>query len=411
MKKTSEFSVNLQQMVVAIENSVSLVGMNDTNHGKRVGYIALQIANHLGFSEEKKASIFELGLLHDCGVSSDTVHTNLVNQFDWEESHKHSDIGHNLLKEFEPLAHLAIPIRYHHTHWDKLKDIDIPLNEKRLANLIFIADRVDVSASSFYGRDILLHADNIKETIQKKNGTLFDPELVDGFFAASHPEAFWISLEDRHITRFAWDMGECGYEKKLKLDDLKQLAKIFSYLVDQKSSFTAQHSFRVAQLARHLAGRCALPAHDIDKIEVAGYLHDIGKLHVPDAILNKPGSLTEPERSIINQHSYETYEILRTINGLEEIAKWAAYHHENSLGTGYPFHPSVLEFSVPARIIAVSDVFQALVQDRPYRKGMKIKEVFKILHEMSKEGKLDETIVQAATEDAEQCYNVAKGES
>jgi putative nucleotidyltransferase with HDIG domain len=411
MKKTSEFCVNLQQMVVAIENSVSLVGMNDTNHGKRVGYIALQIANHLGFSEEEKSFIFELGLLHDCGVSSDTVHTNLVNQFDWEDAHKHSDIGYNLLKEFEPLAQLAIPVRYHHTHWDKLKNINIPLNEKRLANLIFIADRVDVSASSFYGRDILLHADNIRETIQKKSGTFFDPELVEGFFAASLPEAFWISLEDRHITRFTWDMGNCGYEKKLKLDDLKQLAKIFSYLVDQKSSFTAQHSFRVAQLARHLAGRCELTAHDIDKIEVAGYLHDIGKLHVPDSILNKPGSLTAPERSIINQHSYETYEILRTINGLEEIAKWAAYHHENSLGTGYPFHPSVLEFSVPARIIAVSDVFQALVQDRPYRKGMKIKEVFKILYEMVKEGKLDETIVQTVTEDAEQCYNVAKGES
>ncbi len=410
MNGNTQIYVDLKQMVVAIESAVDLVGMNDTNHGKRVGYIALQIANYLGFSEDEKLFIFELGLLHDCGVSSNVVHNNLVNQFDWGESENHCRIGYDLLKNFKPLSQLAIPILYHHTPWKELKNTDIRSKEKRLANLIFLSDRVDVTAAAHYGRDILLHIADIKEFIQNKKETFFDPELIEGFMAISTPEAFWISLEDRHISRFAWDMGTRGYAKKMGMRDLKKLAKIFSFIVDQKSSFTAQHSSGVAQLARYLAEKQGLTAIETDKIEIAGYLHDIGKLHVPDCILDKPGPLTVSERSIINHHSYETYEILRPIKGFEDISKWAAYHHENCIGSGYPFHPPLLEFSLPARIIGVADVFQALVQDRPYRKGMKVKQVLKTLNEMSQEGKLDRMIVETAVKDAEQCYNIAKGE-
>lgn len=404
-------SVDLSQMVVAIETAVSLVGMNDTNHGKRVGYIALQMAHHLGLSDEEKLFTFQLGLLHDCGVSSDSIHRQLVNQFDWEESHKHSEIGYNLLKDFNPLKQLAIPIRYHHTRWDKLKQIDISFMEKRMANLIFLADRVEVKASPFYGHEILFHVDEIKQGIQAHNETFFDPELVDSFIAASFPEAFWLSLETRHITRFAWDMSNHGNEQKLSMDELKQLAKIFSYIVDQKSTFTAEHSLGVAKLCRHLAEKFGLTAEESNKLEVAGYLHDVGKLHVPDGILDKKGPLSALERAIINQHSYETYEILRPIKGLEEIAQWAAYHHEGCTNTGYPFHPTLEKFSLHARIVAVADVFQALVQDRPYRKGMETSKVIDTLNEMSQDGQLDPSIVETVVKDVDQCFKLAIGKS
>lgn len=410
MTKTKELSIDLRQMVSAIANAVELVGMNDTNHGKRVGYMALQIANYLGFSETEKSFVFELGLLHDCGVSSDAVRTHIINQFDWEDAHKHSEIGYQLLKDFQLLARLAVPIRYHHTRWDNLKNMDIPSAEKRLANLIFLADRIDVSSVAFYGQGILVHVANIREMIENKKGTFFDPTLVDAFLAVSSPEAFWLSLEDRHITRYAWDMSNLGYEEKLRLDDLKHLAMIFSYIVDQKSPFTAQHSYGVARLSRYLAQKHGLVKQDLDEIEVAGYLHDVGKLYVPDNILEKPGPLTDLERSVINQHSYETFEILRPIKGLEEIAKWAAFHHENFAGTGYPFHPPIQELSVQARIVAVSDVFQALVQNRPYRMGMDIQQALKVLKEMSEAGKLDAMIVQIVNDNAEACMKTAKGE-
>ena len=407
MRESNKISVDLRQMVVAIESAVGLVGMNDTNHGKRVGYIALQIANHLGFPEEDKTLVFELGLLHDCGVSSDFVHNKLVNQFDWEDSHSHCDLGYHLLKDFEPLARLANPIRHHHTHWSKLQNFDLTSLEKRLANLIFLADRVDVSSAAFYGKDILLRVPDITELIKGKSGTFFDPELIEAFLDISSYEAFWISLEERHVIRYAWDMSHLGYEKKLSFNDLKRLARIFSYIVDQKSAYTAQHSYGVAQLARYIAQKYQMTEMEVDEIEVAGYLHDVGKLYIPDSILKKPGPLTSPERAVIKQHSYETYEILRPIKGLENIAKIAAYHHDNCLGTGYPFHPPKTELSLAARIIAVSDIFQALVQDRPYREGMDINQVVSILKEMSDEGKLDNTVVQNVIEDAEGCFKVA----
>lgn len=408
MNKISKIYVDLRQMVAAIENAVSLVGMNDTNHGKRVGYIALQMANHLGFTDEEKSFVFELGLLHDCGVSSEYIHNNLTNQFDWEGSQLHCDTGYTLLKDFKPLSKLATPIRYHHTHWNRLKTLPLSDMDKRMANLIFLSDRVDVTAAAFLNSDILVHTDDIKDVIRIKTNDFFDPELVECFINVSSTEAFWLSLEDRHINRFAWDMANLGFERKLSMDELKHLSEIFAYIIDQKSAFTARHSFGVAKTARYLAEQVGLTDFETDKVEVAAYLHDIGKLHVPDAILEKPGKLTRFEQACMNQHSYETYEILRQVNGLEDIAEWAAYHHENCKGTGYPFHPPQAKLTIHARIIAVADVFQALIQDRPYRKGMQIDQVLNILTRMSDEEKLDRQIVETVLKNAATVYKIAR---
>jgi len=93
---------------------------------------------------------------------------------------------------------------------------------------------------------------------------------------------------------------------------------------------------------------------------------------------------------------------------LEDIARWAAYHHERLNGTGYPFHPSEKELSIEARIIAVADTFQALAQDRPYRSGMELNQVLKILDEFVEKGKLDRSIVNHAKKHAPKCYAIAK---
>jgi HD-GYP domain-containing protein (c-di-GMP phosphodiesterase class II) len=116
MKKnhSNEFEIDLRQMILAIEDAVSLVGMNDTNHGKRVGYIACQLGTELGLSESQRQYLFDLGLLHDCGVSTQQMHASLVNYFDWNDAHIHCEIGYDLLKNFKPLAHFATPILYHH---------------------------------------------------------------------------------------------------------------------------------------------------------------------------------------------------------------------------------------------------------------------------------------------------------
>ena len=402
-------TIDLRQMILAIETAVSLVGMNDTNHGKRVGFIATQLGQRLGFSEPDLQFAFELGLLHDCGVSTEQMHASLVNHFDWIDAHIHCEIGSRLLRDFAPLARFATPILHHHTPWERLKTLGLPVQVARMANLAFLADRVDVLGAMHYSSDILLARKEIARSIAGHAGTYFDPRLVDAFVELERSEAFWIALEDRHITRYAWDMGLFESRVPLTLEHLRQLSLILSYVVDQKSPFTARHSVRVADVARYLAAAYGLSPEQCAKVEVAGLLHDLGKLHTPDRILEKPGPLDEAERSIMDQHSYETYEILRHIRGLGDIARWAAYHHEGMDGTGYPFHPRKEDLATEARILAVADVFQALVQDRPYRRGMELAQILPILEGMGAKGKLDPLVVDLARDRAEECLCIAKG--
>ena len=411
MSTFSKLEIDLRQMIIAIETAVSLVGMNDTNHGKRVGYIASQLGYQLGFNDQAIQFSFDLGLLHDCGVSTEQMHSHLVNQFDWCDAHIHCGIGYRLLKDFEPLSGFAIPILYHHTPWEKLNRLDVSIQDTRMANLIFLADRVDVLAAGHYETDILLAREEIVKSVTNYKGTYFDPEIVNAFHQVEKSEAFWIALQDRHITRYTWDMSQFESSKLLSISQLKQLSLILAYIVDQKSPFTAQHSVGVASLARYIASSLGLLSEQCEKIEIAGLLHDLGKLHIPDHILGKPGPLSDIERAIMNQHSYETYEILRHIKGLEDIACWAAFHHEGLNGVGYPFHPHQKELSIESRIIAVADIFQALVQDRPYRSGMPLNKVIDILDEFASSGKLDQNIVDHAKKHGEECFEIAKGNS
>lgn len=409
MSSSSELNIDLRQMIIAIETAVSLVGINDTNHGKRVGYIASQLGHHMGFSDQDIQFSFELGLLHDCGVSTEQMHSSLVNHFDWINAHIHCEIGYRLLKDFEPLSKFATSILYHHTPWNQLRNSDISAQDARMANLIFLSDRIDVMAAPHYKTDILLARKDITQSIAQYAGTYFDPLFVNAFQDVEKSEAFWIALVDRNIIRYAWDMGQIESHASLSLFQLRQLSLIMAYIVDQKSPFTAQHSVRVADLAKYLATAYGLSSEQCQKIEIAGLLHDLGKLNTPDNILEKPGQLDDIERSIMNHHSYETYEILRHITGLGEVAHWAAYHHEGLNGGGYPFHPSVRDLSTEARILAVADVFQALVQDRPYRKGMLLPKVIDILEESANSGKLDQGIVKLAQKFGKECFEICKG--
>lgn len=175
--------------------------------------------------------------------------------------------------------------------------------------------------------------------------------------------------------------------------DLKRLAVIFARIVDAKSPFTAEHSVGVSRLARFLAERLGVSAENCEKLEIAGLLHDLGKLRVPDEILDKPGRLDKRERKIINTHSYETFQILRNIHGFEEITRWAAYHHEEPDGSGYPFHLKADAMPLEARILRVADIFQAMVQIRPYRQGLSDAEVTTFMRDLSAAGRVDANIV------------------
>jgi HD-GYP domain-containing protein (c-di-GMP phosphodiesterase class II) len=163
----------------------------------------------------------------------------------------------------------------------------------------------------------------------------------------------------------------------------------------------------VAQLAGHLAGRMGFPEDGLAQVEIAGLMHDVGKLCVPDEIVEKPARLTPVEFSVMERHSFETYQILRHVPGLETIAEWAAFHHEALNGHGYPFRHKGERLSMEARIVAVADVFQALAQERPYRGAQPAGEISGILDDFVDKGVLDGDVVAVATEDLDASWSAA----
>lgn len=192
------------------------------------------------------------------------------------------------------------------------------------------------------------------------------------------------------------------------IDELRQIAGIFAQIVDAKSPFTAEHSTGVAGVTRFLAERLSVSPENIEKLELAGLLHDLGKLRVPDEILDKPGKLDPDERLVINAHSFETYQLLRNLPGFEEIALWAACHHEEPGGSGYPFRLKGEELSLEARILRVADIFQAMVQHRPYRPGLSADELRAFFSRLVAEGRADGRIVAVLMTSLDQAIQAAR---
>jgi HD-GYP domain-containing protein (c-di-GMP phosphodiesterase class II) len=388
---------DLRHVIYALSDALDLVGVDDVAHGKRVAIMAAECARVMGHSEPEAIFMFDLGMLHDIGVSSTQTHRHLVGEFDWESSQIHAEFGHELLRGYPPLAPLALPVRYHHTHWDRLAALpesELSRSQAEQANLIYLVDRVDALAAPYYGGDQLFeHVEEIRQRIRGHAGVYFSPALVEVFLAASAAEVFWLRLEPRAIQACLQDLLAHGERYRATFAELKQLAYIFARIVDAKSPYTAEHSLGVAGVARFLAGRMGLPEESCDKLEIAGLLHDLGKLRIPDEILDKQGGLDLHERRIINAHSFESFQILRNIEGFEDIALWAAYHHEDVGGTGYPFHIRGEGLPLEARILRVADIFQAMAQNRPYRSGWGAQAVLAFLDQLAHDGHLDAEVV------------------
>ncbi|WP_374600279.1 HD-GYP domain-containing protein [Niveibacterium sp.] len=402
--------VMLADMVFALSDAVDLVGVDDDLHGKRVAVMAAECGRELGYDDDRCARLLHAGMLHDCGVSSTRVHQHLVGEFDWIGSQAHCVLGARLLADVPALARLAPVVRWHHTHWSAMPaDLDPDLAHD--ANLIFLVDRVDALTAPFYGApDYLMRKEEGRRTIAANAGGLFCPDLVEAFMAASRREAFWLYLERRYLWRYLHDVAKRGLATDIDLAGLRQFALMFAQIIDAKSPFTTEHSLGVARLALYLARRLGLDDATCARIEIAALLHDVGKLRVPDSVLEKPAPLEPGERAAMLRHSFETYQILHWIGGMEEIALWAASHHEKLDGSGYPFHLAAGELPLPARIIAVADVCQALVQNRPYRAPMADAAVLAELHRLIAAGLLDRAVVECVEADLAPCMAVARGE-
>ena len=143
-----------------------------------------------------------------------------------------------------------------------------------------------------------------------------------------------------------------------------------SHIVEARDPYTAGHQRRVAELATAIAGRMGLTADETEGLRLAALIHDIGKIAVPSEILSKPGRLTETEFTLIKGHSEAGYAIISDIEFEQPVADIVLQHHERLDGSGYPQGLSGDAIGMEARVLAVADVYEAMVSHRPYRAGL-----------------------------------------
>jgi HD-GYP domain-containing protein (c-di-GMP phosphodiesterase class II) len=171
-------------------------------------------------------------------------------------------------------------------------------------------------------------------------------------------------------------------------------------LLDLRDLNTGLHSTRLAEWGLLVARSLGVSERDMYELEMGALLHDIGKVGVPDSILNKPDKLTPEEYEVVKRHPEFGWTVIRKLRGLEQSSLYVLHHHENFDGTGYPAKLKGHETPIGARIVSVIDAFDAMVSARPYRKGMPIPEALRRLHEVS--GKqFDPAVVNSFTEFAQ----------
>jgi len=168
------------------------------------------------------------------------------------------------------------------------------------------------------------------------------------------------------------------YEQS-KLDKLKLMAKS----LEMRDSYTSGHSERAAELAYRIAKALGLSEKLCERIKMACTLHDVGKIGIPDYILGKPEKLSDSEFEIIKTHPTKSEQLLKSVRGMREEAKWVRHHHERWDGLGYPDGLSGEQIPLPSRIIAIADIYEALTSDRPYRRAYSREEAIEMIREMS----------------------------
>ncbi|MEZ5402923.1 MAG: HD-GYP domain-containing protein [Bryobacteraceae bacterium] len=190
-------------------------------------------------------------------------------------------------------------------------------------------------------------------------------------FATSAATARSAALEVRELAAAFNRAAKAVADSRERLEEAHlEFIMAMAHALDARDLYTAGHSRRVSEYSCAIARKMGLPQAAIADIRIGALLHDIGKLGVPDAILQKPGRLTEEETELVRQHPVIGVEILAEVRGFEKYWPIVELHHENPDGTGYPRGLKDGEIPVEVAIVHVADAYDAMTSDRPYRVGL-----------------------------------------
>ena len=188
------------------------------------------------------------------------------------------------------------------------------------------------------------------------SGSLFHPDVISIFLSETHKDSFWLDIDKLSMDDVMEKAISESLTVELDLDLLEQIAQILDY-----------------------------PEEKQRELRVAGLLHDIGKIAIPSELIEKNGKLTPTERTNVQAHAYYTDVILRDLDGLNGITAWAAHHHENHDGSGYPENLTGNNISEEMDILSYADIYTALSENRPYRTGLSQEEISVILKDQFKD--------------------------
>jgi len=403
VKSCGELSISLFEMLGSLSTALDLINPALEFHHKTACYIACHIAQELGYGTEDCNDLFAAAIIHDIGAITLSERIQLM-EFEDRGPHLHARVGAVLASQFPPFSRFAPIIRFHHVPWKFGKGKTFNGNAvPKSSHILHLADRIAVLLDC--QKPAFDQVEGIRDTVSRLAGPVFVPEFVEAFLRASRREVFWLDLNPRSIDRALGELSQLP-SITIGIDELLELSRFFALIIDTRSRFTATHSIGVAASAEALARLHGLSEYECKQYRVAGHLHDIGKLSIPDTILEKDGELELAEWRIIRAHTYYTWQILSNVKGLREIARWAADHHENLKGDGYPFRHEAHELPLGSRILAVADVFTALSEDRPYRRGMQDEKIVAILKDMVTNEKLHGAVVNCLIDNYDEIQSI-----
>ena len=386
----TEMEFSVFDFASCMSEAIDLVSHVLNDHHKKVAYIAYKISTQMKLPDPVLSDIVLAAILHDIGVVTNEQRVKLTHfSFADDSIGEHALVGYQLLQGFEPLKNSAEIIKHHHASYEKSND-EIPLG----SYIIHLADRLAVALND--KAEILEQVPGIMEKVEA-NSSIFHPDAVVALRALAKLDFFWI---EACSIPMSYTLPERMQHmlKIIDIDSIRDFAKLVANFIDYRSRFTSTHSSGVAAVALELTKLSGFSERECTMMEIAGFLHDIGKLAISNDILEKNGALSFEEVNEMRKHTYYTYMILNRIKGLEQIASWAAFHHEKINGNGYPFHIKGEDFSKLARIMAVADIFTAITEDRPYRTGMSSGEAMRVLSNMADNGSIDGMIVSLVQE-------------
>ena len=423
----AEVIPSFAEMVSALSFAMDLTEGAVPGHAVRSCILGMRIGCESGLSEAQLASLFYALLMKDAGCSNnaarmcqivggdDRAVKNGVKLVDWSRPEKPSleslrllwrevlptrrwlrralrilrigvtqhrnnaemiglrcERGAQITRKLGLSTETAEAVRLLDEHWDgsgypeKLRAEAIPM----LARIVAVAQHLDIFACE-KSPEIAL------QVLAERSGTWFDPKLVKVTLRMARKGKLWrdsLCTDDadaaRQIVLKLEPTPGNGVRTGAEPAEIDQICEAFADVVDAKSPFTYRHSMGVAEVAVQIAETLELPPERRRLVWRAALLHDLGKLAVPNTILDKPGRLTAEEFAVVAEHPRISREILERIGSFAELAEIAGSHHERLDGTGYPKRLKDAELSLEAKLIAVADFYQALVEDRPYRAGM-----------------------------------------